>query len=108
MKIAFDWQGTLDIHGELRDMADTLQKASWEVLVISAMPVTMKGIREKEIEAGTNLPYKVVYHELENYHQAAGEAKVKLMKELGINILVDDTEEVIKVVRANGLKALQI
>lgn len=107
-KIAFDWQGTLDVNPLLHQMAYSLRDAGWEVLIISAMPVNRPGEREKEIEAHTHLPYKVVYHELENYHHAAGEAKVKLMKELGISLLVDDVPEVVAAVRKTGLQALQI
>jgi hypothetical protein len=109
-KIAFDWQGTLDVNPILLELALTLKNdPEWEVIIISAMPVTMPGVREKEIEAGAKgLPYKVVYHELENYHQAAGEAKVALMKELGIELLVDDFAKVVKTVREAGLKVLQI
>ena len=108
-KIAFDWQGTLDVNPELMEMALSLHRANWDVLIISAMPLTKPGIREKEIEARAGgLAYKVVYHELENYHVAAGLAKVKVMRELGIPLLVDDNSEVVRVVRENNLKVLQI
>ena len=109
MKIAFDWQGTLDVHEELRAMAKSLQKAEWEVLILSAMPINLPDYREKEIEAAQlGIPYKVVYHQLEDYHKSAALAKVAVMKEQNIPILVDDTFEVCKVVRDNGLKALKI
>lgn len=107
--IAFDWQGTLDIHPELLALAQHLQATDIEVTILSAMPVTMQGVREAEIEkADPKIPYIVVYHELENYHQAAGKQKVKWMKEHGYSILIDDNDEVIKEVRNSGLLALQV
>ncbi len=109
MKIAFDYQGTLDTHAELVVMALDLKDAGWDVIILSAMPVTMQGIREKEIEAANiQLPYKIVYHALEDYHAAAGREKVLYMKEHGISLLVDDNADVIKVVREAGLIVLQI
>lgn len=107
--IAFDWQGTLDIHPELLALAQHLQATDIEVVILSAMPITMKGVREKEIiHAKTNLPFYVVYHELENYHRAAGEAKVKYLKEHNINIYIDDNDEVVKTIREAGITCLQI
>ncbi len=109
MTIAFDFQGTLDVHPELQFIAKKLQEAGVEVVIISAMPVTMPGVREREIEnANLGIPYRVVYHELENYHQSAALKKVELMRELGAPIIFDDTLPVVETVRQNGLKALHI
>lgn len=108
MKIAFDWQGTLDSYQELRDMADSLLRQGWEVMIVSAMPITMQGIREAEIKKNTDLPFTVVYHELENYHKAAGEAKVKYLKENGINFIIDDNSEVSRTMKDAGIVVLQI
>ena len=106
MKIAFDWQGTLDIHQELREMALSLQKAGWEVIIISAIPASLHNSREEEIKAsGLEIPYRIV---VASDHYEQGLAKAKVMKELGISLLVDDTENVVKAVRDNGLKVLQI
>jgi|SRR3990167_1068713 len=105
-KIAFDWQGTLDIHPELREMALSLQKAGWEVVIISAIPANLHNVREEEIKSsGLNLPYRLV---VASDHYEQGKAKSEVMKELGISILVDDTVNVVKAVRDNGLKVLQI
>lgn len=109
MKIAFDYQGTLDDHPLLAAMATTLKASGWDVWIISAMPVNRPHEREQAIESsGLGLPYRVVYHELDNYHVAAAQKKIELMRELGIEWLVDDNEEVVKTVRAAGLKALQL
>ena len=106
MKIAFDWQGTLDIHPELRSMALDLQKVGWEVIIISAIPANLHNGREEEIKAsGIGLPYRIV---VASDHYEQGIAKANIMKEMGITLLIDDTENVIKAVRDNGLKALQI
>ena len=106
MKIAFDWQGTLDIHLELREMALSLQKAGWEVVIISAIPQDLHNGREEEIKtSGMGLPYRIV---VASDHYEQGKAKAQVMKEMGISLLVDDTENVVKAVRDSGLKALQI
>ena len=106
MKIAFDWQGTLDIHKELREMALSLQDAGWEVVIISAIPVNLHNAREEEIKAsGIGLPYRIV---VASEHYEQGLAKAKVMKEMGITIMVDDTENVVKAIRDSGLKVLQI
>jgi len=85
VKIAFDWQGTLDVNPILLEMARTLQSAGWEVRIISAMPETMRGVREREIEAANpGLPYEIAYHPTEDYHAAAARAKVALMQSHGI------------------------
>ena len=106
MKIAFDWQGTLDVHQELREMAITLKNAGWEVIIISAIPADLHNVRENEIKAsGIDLPYRIV---VASDHYEQGKAKAEIMKEMGISLLVDDTENVVKAVRDSGLKVLQI
>ena len=106
MKIAFDWQGTLDVHSELREMALSLQQCGWEVVIISAIPADLHNGREEEIKAsGIDLPYRIV---VASDHYEQGKAKSQVMKEMGITLLVDDTENVVKAVRDSGLKVLQI
>ena len=106
MKIAFDWQGTLDIHPELKEMALALHKSGLKVLIISAIPADLYNQREQEIiNSGLGLPYKIV---VASDHYEQGLAKAKVMKEEGITIIVDDTENVVKAIRDSGLKALQI
>lgn len=81
MKIAFDWQGTLDVNPILVDMAQRLKSTGAEVCVISAMP--------------ENRPHE-------------REAEVRLMRELGIELYVDDNPEVVATMRAAGFKVLHI
>jgi len=109
MKIAFDWQGTLDVHPELLKLAQHLQSTDIEVIILSVMPVTLRGIREKEIEAfKTGLPYKVLYHELADYHRAAGREKALWMKNNDYTVLVDDTQEVCEEAQRKGILTLKI
>ena len=113
--IAFDWFGTLSDHPLLYQMAIDLQFGGWKVIILSAMPENIKGQREKEIEdymakepPNARLPYKVVYHSLEDYHKSAALVKAKYMKENGYKLLVDDIFEVAHVIRAQGLEVLKI
>ncbi len=109
MIVGFDWEGTLDVNPILREMATRLQATGAQVWIISAMPENRPNERERAIEQGnTGIPYRVVYHALDNYHVAAGEAKIKLMKELGIELYVDDNPEVVATLRAAGFKVLHI
>ena len=108
MKIAFDWQGTLDSYGELRKIAEDLLKEGWEVIIVSAMPITQRDVREAEIKRNSDLPFAVVYHEIENYHKSAGEAKIKYLKEHGINFIIDDDPEVCKTMKDAGITVLQV
>ena len=111
MKIAFDWDGTTWGylgHKFLQDMALTLKNAGWEVVIISAVPASWKGnnVRESEIaRLAPDFPYYVVYTD---GHEAAGREKTRVMKELGIEWLVDDTEELCKQAIANGVRILQV
>lgn len=111
MKIAFDWDGTTWGylgHEFLQEMATTLKNAGWSVWIISAVPASWKGnpIREKEIELrAPDFSCVVVYTD---GHEAAGKAKAEAMKELGIEWLVDDTEDVCKYAVENGVKVLQV
>ena len=114
-KICFDWEGTLSTHPLLYQMAIDLQFGGWDVMILSAMPENIKGQREKEIEdhlakelPNARLPYKVVYHSLENYHNSAAMAKAKYMKDNDIKLLVDDIFEVAYVVRQQGLTVLKV
>lgn len=108
MKIAFDWQGTLDSYAELRNMAEALLSAGWEVIIVSAMPITMHGIREAEIKKNTDLPFVVVYHGLENYHKSAAQAKVNYLKEHNIDFIIDDYPDVCIAMKEAGIHVLQI
>lgn len=109
-KIAFDWQGTLDENPALMEMARTLRDGGWEVWIISAMPIGREVEREKAIADGNiyQFPWTVVYHSPKNYHESAGQAKIEVMQDKGINLLVDDNEIVCKMVRKAGMKALLI
>ena len=65
----------------------------------------MAKVEEEIKSSGLNLPYRLV---VASDHYEQGKAKSEVMKELGISILVDDTVNVVKAVRDNGLKVLQI
>ncbi len=109
-KIAFDWEGVLGFNGHavLRQMAGTLKSAGWEVVIISAVPKEWEGnkIRENEIEASApGFPYYMVFAE---GHEDSGRQKSDIMKKLGIEFLIDDTDEVCKAAVENGVKVLHV
>lgn len=110
MKIAFDLDGVLGYEGvdEIRQLFTTLKMVGWEVWIITAVPESWKGngMREKQVEElapGTS--YKVVYTD---GHEAAGKAKAEEMKALGINLLIDDTENVCKAAKIEGVQVLHL
>lgn len=110
MKIAFDLDGVLGYQGtdEIRQLAQTLKMVGWDVWIITAVPVSWQGTnqREKQVEEiCPGFPYKVVYTD---GHEDAGKAKAKEMKQLGINLLIDDTENVCKAAKAEGVEVLHL
>lgn len=110
MKIAFDLDGVLGFEGvdEIRQLATTLKMVGWDVYIITAVPESWKGngVREKQVEEiCPGFPYRVVYTD---GHEAAGKAKAEEMKTLGINLLIDDTENVCKAAKAEGVQVLHL
>ena len=103
MKIAFDWDGTTWGylgHKFLQDMALTLKKAGWEVIILSQVPEGAIEQRRDQI--------KVIVPDLESFVVATWEDKAKVMKEQGIEWLVDDNETVCQMVIEQGLHVLQV
>lgn len=110
MKIAFDCDGVLGYDGvkEIRELASILKACGNEVWIITSVPKSWigTGTREKQLEQiAPGFPYKIVYTD---GHEEAGKAKAKEMKDLGINLLVDDTENVCKSAKAEGVEVLHL
>lgn len=110
MKIAFDCDGVLGYEGVdiIRELASTLKNNGNDVYIITAVPTSWKGTnqREKMLEQlFPGYPYRVVYTD---GHSEAGKAKAKEMKELGVNLLIDDTENVCWAAKEEGVEVLHL
>ena len=109
-RIAFDCDGVLGYDGVdiIRQLAQTLKMVGWEVYIISSVPTSWKGTNQREMmleQIFPGYPYRVVYTD---GHEEAGKAKAKEMKELGINLIIDDTEAVCKSIKAEGIQVLHL
>jgi len=60
-----------------------------------------------EFVAGIGIPFTGVHIILEDTKINHGEEKVRVMKEIGCNILIDDSVNVINAVRAAGMIGMQ-
>ena len=110
MKIAFDCDGVLGNDGvdEIRQLAQTLKMVGWEIYILTSVPTSWKGTNQREKMLDELFPgfaYRVVYTD---GHIEAGKAKAKEMKELGINLIIDDTEDVCKAIKAEGIQVLHL
>ncbi len=108
--IAFDYKGTLDDHPLLREWVKRAKKEGQKPVVISALAPNDKDdyhSRAKEIEnLGLDIPYYIC--EYTGKHYNGGLEKAKIMKKLGIKVLVDNDPEFIKAVNDEGLEGLLV
>lgn len=103
MKIAFDWDGTTWGYGGhkfLCDMALALKQAGWEVVILSQVPQEWIELRRKDINA--------LLPDFEAFVVANWSDKPIIMKEHGIEWLIDDNEMVCQMVKEAGLHVLQV
>jgi len=110
MKIAFDCDGVLGYDGVdiIRELAMALKNGGHEVYIVTSVTISWKGkgLREQQLaQIAPGFPYRIVYTD---GHEAAGTAKAEEMKKLGINLLIDDTENVCKAAKANGVEVLHL
>jgi len=104
MKIAFDFGGVLCETPEYRELAKILLAAGVEVhLITIAWPHEGRA----EFVAGIGIPFTGVHIILETGSLDHGAEKVKVMREIGCNILVDDSVNVINAVRKVGMIGMQ-
>src|SRR3990167_7441275 len=104
MKIAFDFGGVLYETPEYRELAKILLAAGVEVhLITIAWPHEGRA----EFVAGIGIPFTGVHIILEDTKINHGEEKVRVMKKIGCNILIDDSVNVINAVRAAGMIGMQ-
>jgi hypothetical protein len=104
MKIAFDFGGVLCETTEFREMAKVLLGAGVEVHLIT---IAWSHEGRAEFVAGMGIPFTGVHIILETGSLDHGAEKVKVMKEIGCNMLIDDSVNVINAVRREGMIGLQ-
>lgn len=121
MKVAFDLGGVLGAQPALQCLAKLLSDAGHEVYVISSARDTPLSAREQNKRWTEHIAKQlqirlagiyITLHPAEGPEEAkgriAGQAKAKVMKELGCEILVDDNRQVAEEVRKAGLQCIKV
>ena len=105
MKIAFDFGGVINETPELQELAKSLLIAGNEVFIIS---IAFETENREEMVRKLGIPFSGIFVVLEDGKINHGEEKLKIMKEIGCNIIFDDNVEVINVVRKAGMIGLHV
>lgn len=105
MKIAFDFGGVVCETPEFRELTKILLAAGVEVhLITIAWPHEGRA----EFVEKMGIPFTGVHIIYEDGKISHGVEKVRVMKEIGCNILVDDSVNVINAVREAGMIGMQV
>ncbi len=116
-KIAFDYGHTITHHPDLVELARSLRACGWSVYCITAVPENWTNeLEQSRVVHITAMGLdgdlvRFVYHDLLGTHGTAYKAgleKARVMRELGIPVLIDDDTDVCRGVRDSGLMALQV
>lgn len=105
LKYGFDMHGVLSHHEWAREMARALLKAGHEVHVVTAVD------NEEESRAwvaSLGISFTAVHCIHATSHADAGDKKAAVMKEKGIQLLLDDVPDVIAHVRHHGFVGLHV
>lgn len=109
-KFAFDWGGSLEVNGSLRQIARGLFAKGYEVHLIPACGEHPKDEVYASWMGMIGVPFTGIHRCVvkEGDIDFNTGLKVQKMKELGCHIIYDDNLDNIAAVRAAGMEAVQI
>ena len=105
MKFGFDMHGVLSHHEWAREMARSLLINGNKVYVITAVD---NEEMSRAWVASLDIPFTEVCCVKASSHEDAGIKKAAVMKEKGIEVLLDDVPPVIIEIRKQGLVGLHV
>jgi hypothetical protein len=106
---AVDWGGTFNVNPEIQEMCRALLNRHHKVYIISVAWAHEN--RQAHVEAWCEIHdcyFSGIHIIEETGNTQHGEEKVKIMKELGCRVMIDDNQDVINHVRDAGLVALKV
>lgn len=108
MKIGFDWGGVLDEFGaHFAQVATALKSGGHEIYVVSAINAGEEEARKQQVESIMPGICTEVLTLVARWEDQP-EAKLKIIKEKGIEWFFDDREDINTLLRQNGIMAFTV